>query len=236
VVGNQSDGKSSFVEGLLGFQFNIVASSKLLHSRHHYYSYYLPVLIFILDIGTRRPLIIQMVNNPSMTNPSCKFRKERMVSEGEDPFEEEETPIENISEEIESRTNNVCGNGDTVSAVPIILRVEYSQCANLTIWDMPGILIILCKCSSYILTIVNKGFRHGGDKKLSQQILMLSERVMSMKNRIIICVEQSTTEWANSSSRPIVRKLDPDFSRTVLVNTKLVDYHDFILLPKDPSF
>lgn len=29
VVGNQSDGKSSFIEGLLGFQFNIVASSIL---------------------------------------------------------------------------------------------------------------------------------------------------------------------------------------------------------------
>ncbi len=28
VVGMQSDGKSSFIEGLLGFQFNIVESSK----------------------------------------------------------------------------------------------------------------------------------------------------------------------------------------------------------------
>ena len=73
-----------------------------------------------------------------MQNPSCRFRKEMLVGEGEDPFEEEETPIENISEEIEARTNKICGNGDTVSPVPIILRVEYSQCANLTIWDMPG--------------------------------------------------------------------------------------------------
>lgn len=28
VVGMQSDGKSSFIEGLLGFQFNIVETSK----------------------------------------------------------------------------------------------------------------------------------------------------------------------------------------------------------------
>lgn len=43
---------------------------------------------------------------------------------------------------------------------------------------------------------------------------------MRQKSRIIICIEQSTTEWANSISRPIVRKIDPNFARTVLVNTK----------------
>jgi len=38
VVGMQSDGKSSFIEALLGFQFNIVDT----------------------NIGTRRPLILQV--------------------------------------------------------------------------------------------------------------------------------------------------------------------------------
>lgn len=54
VVGMQSDGKSSFIESLLGFQFNIVET----------------------NIGTRRPLIIQMINNPSKQQPSCRFKKE----------------------------------------------------------------------------------------------------------------------------------------------------------------
>lgn len=40
------------------------------------------------------------------------------------------------------------------------------------------------------------------------------------KNRIIVCLEQSTVEWANTSSRPIVQQVDRDFSRTVMVNTK----------------
>lgn len=64
------------------------------------------------------------------------------------------------------------------------------------------------------------GFRLGGDGKLASQIRALSERVMKQKSRIIICIEQSTVEWANSTSRPIVRKIDPNFSRTVLINTK----------------
>jgi len=54
VVGMQSDGKSTFIEGLLGFQFNIVEST----------------------IGTRRPLIIQMINDPTRNEPHCRFRKE----------------------------------------------------------------------------------------------------------------------------------------------------------------
>lgn len=66
VVGMQSDGKSSFIEGLLGFQFNIVESSTMFRAR----------LFIVIDIGTRRPLIIQMINDPSKRDPLCRFRKE----------------------------------------------------------------------------------------------------------------------------------------------------------------
>jgi hypothetical protein len=90
-----------------------------------------------LDIGTRRPLILQMINNPSMKSPRCRFRKERLVSEEEDPFESE-TPTDILSREISQRTDKIVGKGDVISPVPIILRVEYCYCANLTIWDMPG--------------------------------------------------------------------------------------------------
>lgn len=78
-----------------------------------------------------------MLNNPSMKTPRCRFRKERLVSEDEDPFEE---PIDTdiLSQEISIRTDKIAGKGDTISPVPIILRVEYCYCANLTIWDMPG--------------------------------------------------------------------------------------------------
>jgi GTPase SAR1 family protein len=179
IVGMQSDGKSSFIEALLGFQFNIVES----------------------NIGTRRPLILQMINNPDKQRPSCRFRKDYVARDNEDPFEPVETPVECLTDEISSRTNAVAGMGDQVSSSPIILRVEYCYCANLTIWDMPG-------------------FRMGGDDELKYKIQRMAEDVMKQKNRIILCVEQSTVEWSNSLSRPLVRSIDPTFSRTVLVNTK----------------
>eukprot|EP01117_Protostelium_nocturnum_P012903 TRINITY_DN4779_c0_g1_i2.p1 TRINITY_DN4779_c0_g1~~TRINITY_DN4779_c0_g1_i2.p1 ORF type:complete len:736 (+),score=227.12 TRINITY_DN4779_c0_g1_i2:69-2276(+) len=180
VIGMQSDGKSSFVEGLLGFQFNIVES----------------------NIGTRRPLILQMINNPDRDQPRCRFRKENTSPTDLDPFEEHDTPVHRLVDEIVRRTNEKAGHSpDRVSDVPIILRVEYSNCANLTIYDTPG-------------------FRLGGDERLKNDIKEMVHKLIAPKNRIIVCLEQSTVEWANSTSRPMARSIDPDFSRTILVNTK----------------
>ncbi|KAL6054695.1 putative Interferon-induced GTP-binding protein Mx2 [Balamuthia mandrillaris] len=196
VVGMQSDGKSSFIEALLGFQFNVVET----------------------NIGTRRPLILQMINNPEKEVPSCRFRKESSYTStlqpggGSDPsggeigndhdaFELVDTPIDCLVDEIVRRTNEKAGRGEGVCAQPIILRVEYAHCSNLTIYDTPG-------------------FRLGGDTRLKEEIEKMVQDLMRPSNRIIVCLEQSTVEWANSSSRPIVRRFDPQFSRTVLVNTK----------------
>ncbi|KAK5574626.1 hypothetical protein RB653_009879 [Dictyostelium firmibasis] len=212
VVGMQSDGKSSFIESLLGFQFNIVET----------------------NIGTRRPLIIQMINNASKQQPSCRFKKEdysnsyggssstssnnnnsnggdkqqNSSSQGgsnnlnEDKWEEYETPVNELTEEIIRRTNERTGRaGDRVSSVPIFLRVEFAHCSNLNIYDTPG-------------------FRKGGDERLKYEISEMVKKLIEPKNRIIVCLEQSNVEWANTISRPLVKKIDPDFSRTILVNTK----------------
>jgi hypothetical protein len=90
-------GKSTFVEGLLGFQFNIVDS----------------------NIGTRRPLILQMINNQQKEQPSCRFRREDPAP-NEDPFESSETPVTQLVEEIVRRTNDKAGKDPTrVSDVPV---------------------------------------------------------------------------------------------------------------------
>lgn len=45
-------------------------------------------------------------------------------------------------------------------------------------------------------------------------------KLITPKNRIIVCLEQCATEWCNTVSRPLVQRVDPNFSRTILVNTK----------------
>jgi len=51
-VGGQSDGKSSLLEALLGFRFNVRE----------------------VEMGTRRPLILQMVHDASALEPRCRFQ------------------------------------------------------------------------------------------------------------------------------------------------------------------
>ncbi|KAK8970118.1 Dynamin-related protein 5A [Platanthera guangdongensis] len=53
-VGGQSDGKSSLLEALLGFRFNVRE----------------------VEMGTRRPLVLQMVHDPSSLEPRCRFQDE----------------------------------------------------------------------------------------------------------------------------------------------------------------
>ena len=174
VVGMQSDGKSSFVEALLGFQFNTVDT----------------------QIGTRRPLILQMVNDPSCEKPLCHFFKESATSE----IEEESTPVPELEREIRKRTEEVCGKGN-VSSRPIVLRVRYKYCANLTIYDTPG-------------------FRKGESDPLCERIYKTVMNLIKPQNRIIVALEQSTVEWCNTQVRPYIKKVDPNFERTIFVVTK----------------
>jgi len=51
-IGGQSDGKSSLLEALLGFRFNVRE----------------------VEMGTRRPLILQMVHDPTALEPRCRFQ------------------------------------------------------------------------------------------------------------------------------------------------------------------
>lgn len=78
-----------------------------------------------------------MINNPNKDIPSCRFRKEYPIPD-QDPFEDKDTAVHDLVDEITRRTNERAGVGsDKVSDVPIILRVEFKECANLTIIDTP---------------------------------------------------------------------------------------------------
>ncbi|AQL00593.1 Dynamin-related protein 5A [Zea mays] len=54
-IGGQSDGKSSLLEALLGFRFNVRE----------------------VEMGTRRPLVLQMVHDPTALEPRCRFQAKR---------------------------------------------------------------------------------------------------------------------------------------------------------------
>ncbi|KAE8731765.1 Dynamin-related protein 5A [Hibiscus syriacus] len=111
-LGGQSDGKSSLLEAL-GFRFNVRE----------------------VEMGTRRPLILQMVHDPSAL---------ASLSLPEDS-EEYGSPVVSASEIadiIKSRTEVLLKKTKTsVSPKPIVMRAEFAHCPNLTIIDTPGFVL-----------------------------------------------------------------------------------------------
>lgn len=114
-LGGQSDGKSSLLEALLGFRFNVRE----------------------VEMGTRRPLILQMVHDPSALEPRCRFQDEESEEYGNHVVS-----ASAIADIIRSRTESLLKRTKSaVSSKPIVMRAEYAHCPNLTIIDTPGFVL-----------------------------------------------------------------------------------------------
>ena len=87
-------------------------------------------------MGTRRPLIVQMVHDPAALEPRCRLQNEDgdeygpVVSDG------------SIADAMRDRTEVHLRSLDaTVSSKPIVMRAEYAFCPNLTVIDTPGFIL-----------------------------------------------------------------------------------------------
>ncbi|KAL5565219.1 hypothetical protein UlMin_028383 [Ulmus minor] len=178
-LGGQSDGKSSLLEALLGFRFNIRE----------------------VEMGTRRPLILQMVHDPTALEPRCRFQEE--------DSEEYGSPVvlaSAIADIIKSRTEALLKKTKTaVSSKAIVMRAEYAHCPNLTIIDTPGFVLKAKK---------------GEPETTPDEILSMVKSLASPPHRILLFLQQSSVEWCSSLWLDAIRDIDPTFRRTVIVVSK----------------
>ncbi|OWM81415.1 dynamin-related protein 5A [Punica granatum] len=178
-LGGQSDGKSSLLEALLGFRFNVRD----------------------VEMGTRRPLILQMVHDPSALEPRCRFQDE--------DSEEYGSPVVSssaIADIIRSRTESLLKKTKTaVSSKPIVMRAEYAHCPNLTIIDTPGFVLKAKK---------------GEPENTPDEILSMVKSLASPPHRILLFLQQSSVEWCSSLWLDAIRDIDPSFRRTIIVVSK----------------
>ncbi|XP_023523453.1 dynamin-related protein 5A [Cucurbita pepo subsp. pepo] len=178
-LGGQSDGKSSLLEALLGFRFNVRE----------------------VEMGTRRPLILQMVHDPTALEPRCRFQDE--------DSEEYGNPVvlaSAIADIIKSRTEALLKKTKTaVSSIPIVMRAEYAHCPNLTIIDTPGFVLKA---------------RKGEPENTPQEILSMVKSLASPPHRILLFLQQSSVEWCSSLWLDSIREIDPAFRRTIVVVSK----------------
>ena len=178
-IGGQSDGKSSLLEAFLGFKFNLTNS----------------------EIGTRRPLIVQIRHSPGAIEPICRLQDENSVEFGL-PLS-----VKEVSHLLKERTDRHLSQlNKSVSSIPIILRCEYAHSPNLTIYDMPGFIL---KAGA------------GQDESTPDDIRAMVLDICQPQHRLLLFVQQSSVEWASSLWLDIIKeKLDPSFSRTVIVSSK----------------
>jgi hypothetical protein len=179
VVGGQSDGKSSVTEALLGFKFNHVAN----------------------EMGTRRPIILQMVHDPHCAVPLCHF-----VREDNSQLEENPTAWDQVAQRIQDITDKTTAP-EQVSPQPITIHIAFARAPNLTLIDTPGFVRL------------GRGNQDTGHA--------IKEMVTSLvtgpnSHRFIVCLEQATVEWRNpTDSREFINQVDPEWRRSMLVVTKL---------------
>ncbi|KAG2328201.1 hypothetical protein Bca52824_010929 [Brassica carinata] len=177
-IGGQSDGKSS-LEALLGFRFNVRE----------------------VEMGTRRPLILQMVHDVSALEPRCRFQDE--------DSEEYGSPIVSataVADVIRSRTEALLRKTKTaVSPKPIVMRAEYAHSPNLTIIDTPGFVLKAKK---------------GEPETTPDEILSMVKSLASPPHRILLFLQQSSVEWCSSLWLDAVREIDSSFRRTIVVVSK----------------
>ncbi|KAM4594804.1 dynamin-2-like isoform 1-T1 [Fundulus diaphanus] len=172
VVGGQSAGKSSVLENFVGRDFLPRGSG----------------------IVTRRPLILQLVNNKAEYAEFLHCKGRKFVD-----FEE-------VRMEIEAETDRLTGSNKGISPIPINLRVYSPNVLNLTLIDLPGMTKVAV-----------------GDQPpdIEHQIRDMLMKFITKESCLILAVTPANTDLANSDALKIAKEVDPQGLRTIGVITKL---------------
>ncbi|SGZ50361.1 CIC11C00000000355 [Sungouiella intermedia] len=197
VVGSQSSGKSSVLENIVGRDF----------------------LPRGTGIVTRRPLVLQLINRRPGVNQLDADKLITVTDKGDKSENNLEEwgeflhlpnkrfyNFEEIREEIVRETDAKTGKNLGISPVPINLRIYSPHVLTLTLVDLPG------------LTKVPVGDQ---PKDIERQIRDMLMKYISKPNAIILSVNASNTDLANSDGLKLAREVDPEGARTIGVLTKV---------------
>jgi dynamin 1-like protein len=191
VVGGQSSGKSSVLEGIVGRSFL---------PRGH-------------GIVTRRPLVLQLYNTSSSS--SSDDDDEENVNPQNEPDEWGEflhlpnrvfSNFQDICHEIQRETDRLTGSNKGIHATPIHLKIYSPHVLSLTLVDLPG------------MAKVAVGDQPNDIEDLIREMCL---SYISNPNAIILAVTAANTDLANSDALKLAQAVDPHGHRTVGVLTKV---------------
>jgi dynamin 1-like protein len=146
-------------------------------------------------IVTRRPLILQCVKSSGADYaefghlPDVRFQD-----------------FDDVRVEIEQTTKDLVGENRGISALPIKLRVFSSKVVDITLVDLPGI-------------VVNPVGDQPHDIESQVRDMILS--YISHPNSLILAISPANVDIANSEAIKLAREVDPKGDRTLGVLTKI---------------
>lgn len=163
-------------------------------------------------IVTRRPLILQLINRPSLEKAGAQTNGTTDRDPKDEWGEFLHVPgqkffdFNKIREEIVRETEAKTGRNAGISPVPINLRIYSPHVLTLTLVDLPG------------LTKVPVGDQPKDIEKIIRDVVM---KQITKPNAIILAVTAANTDLANSDGLKLAREVDPEGQRTIGVLTKV---------------
>ena len=113
-----------------------------------------------------------------------------------------------VAEEIRARTQQALeakGGDAAVTEAPLVMRVRYAYCPNLTLWDTPGLILKA---------------KEGDAGSTPDEIGSMVRNLLAPPHRLIVFLQQSNVEWSSSLWLPIIQEADPLMLRSIVVVSK----------------
>jgi dynamin 1-like protein len=192
VVGTQSSGKSSVLNGILS----------------------LDMLPIGRNMVTRTPLHLQLIQTSFESDMAVEFGN---YNDGQWKVEKRiklTTPepslseIEQIREEIEKQTIKRAGKGMGISFEEIILKFYSPNVPNLSLIDLPGLTMVACTDK-------------GQPKDIKDQIRLLVSKYIESDKSLVLAVMSARTDLETDMALDLIKEFDPKGQRTIGVLTKV---------------
>lgn len=192
VVGSQSSGKSSLLNGILSF--DLLPTGK--------------------NMVTRTPLHMELI--PSKKTPIAEFGDynkqtglwETIVTIPFDLPVPSKEQRNKIREQIAIITNQLAGNECNISSSPIYLKIYAHNIPNLTMVDLPGMTMVACR-------------DRGQPADIKEKINELLSSYIKEPKTIILAVMPARTDIEADMALELIKRHDPEGERTIGILTKV---------------
>jgi len=191
VVGSQSSGKSSLLNGILSF--NLLPTGKNMVTRTPLHLELIPMESSenVAEFGNYKTGSWTSIKKLSFSLPS--------------PTQSEQ---QDIVDTIKKLTVDIVGDNSDVSDMPIYLRIHSKNIPNLTLIDLPGLTMVACT-------------DRGQPKDIKDKIRKLVGKYIESESTIVLAVMPARTDVEADMALELIKHYDPNGERTVGVLTKI---------------